>query len=725
MKKTGAFVAILLIFLLSASLSVLAAQSGELEGSDCNNSWKYIEETKTLYLLSARDGYNETGRPSDSEDGAWSEFVDEIEHVVLLGNFSKVSDRAFEKHSALKDVYLAENTEVLGAYCFYACESLESVSVVGEEHKKGFADLRGAHELCDGAFYQTKIERIAVAPDCTVGDYHLASSESVFYAKEGSYSHRSLSSKGYNTQNNEPFEIEIILRGEKLTRKFYPYENITFPSIGGECVALYRDAEYSIPYEKEYPDEDITLYARPIVSALGFDVRTARYQGLRALYLADCGAAADFSGYVIKEIGSLAGTKKGICEELHLETDGVFRSAVYTGGQYTGALLSFPEGEVAEFAQTAVGYGKGDDLAPMSEVEFLFRGYVILENTESGETLVRYTDAVTESLAGACSKVLAGEAAEALSKTKRAFISAPLDAGAAPEYIYTKKELISTLTMVGRDEKRYILGQTLSENGEGIFGTLEKYRIASGRYPAMLSLELSRAVDQLDACIDYAKQGGIISVYSVLPNPSGGRVDSPLGAGTEADFALLLMNGTDHNEQFNDILDEVAKQLEIFDEAGCPVIWDPLHGIGSGDVWYSPRSSVPDETVQRLTIYVYNYITEICGIDSVVWCYASSPEAYRYYPGDRYCDVVALDAAASDEISSASAGRIFAFSSCALSSEDALLGIKGEGKKNRLAYALCGGDISLPLLEQILRDEDLLASYEVGELFDMHFGRRE
>ncbi len=107
-----------------------------------NNTWEYVDAEKTLYIRSLTDGYNETGRTSYASDGAWSDYVSVIEHVVLVGNFNKVTGGSFTDYKALKTFTVSDNTQQYDGECFKGCENLESITIRGNQHINGYADLR-------------------------------------------------------------------------------------------------------------------------------------------------------------------------------------------------------------------------------------------------------------------------------------------------------------------------------------------------------------------------------------------------------------------------------------------------------------------------------------------------------------------------------------------------------------------------------------------------------
>ena len=97
-------------------------------------------------------------------------------------------------------------------------------------------------------------------------------------------------------------------------------------------------------------------------------------------------------------------------------------------------------------------------------------------------------------------------------------------------------------------------------------------------------------------------------------------------------------------------IDDLAKQLQILQDANVPIILRPFHEAegnnntdGSG-AWFWWGSS-GSEVYKDLWKLLYTTLTEKYGIHNVIWevnlyTYADSPE---WYPGDKYVDMVAYD----------------------------------------------------------------------------------
>ena len=234
--------------------------------------------------------------------------------------------------------------------------------------------------------------------------------------------------------------------------------------------------------------------------------------------------------------------------------------------------------------------------------------------------------------------------------------------------IYTKDALLQLLEEVSADPDSVIIGENIGGAQSMPSYTLENYYAASGKYPAMLGIDLacyglqlpelsdedrSRALCELT---DYAASGGIITATSHFENPTGnwtmsGECYGVLGG--EDKWEELLTEGTELNTKFRQELDIDAVFLDALHDNGVPVLWRPLHESNTDNFWFSAiqeNTTVGAEYLKRLWIYIYEYYQSL-GLDNLIWVYSPSvsngeegtlPVMYAY-PGDEYVDIVGLD----------------------------------------------------------------------------------
>ncbi len=684
MKKLFKFAFILVVLSVTLVISAFADASGEMQktyngGIIVNNTWEYVSSEKTLYIRSKEpDTYNETGKTSyDEKNNAWGKYINEIEHVVLIGNFDKCSGGAFKNHTALKDIRITDDVQQFDGSCFEGCKNLQSITVEDNEHIIGYADLSNASILRgDKHFYGTKITTAFTTGALSVVGKSQLNDGATIYAPKNSKAYEYFSSVGlYKVIDSAPVEISITV-GDRVYKDTYTYgSTISFPVLDGAGYVLFSNKDCTEICTDIKATKDMALYGKPLLEAAYLTVRSEDHHGLRMVYQLDNNALPGGSEYRITEFGALSIKQKGLKTNLDMSVDEADKVVVYKDGKYSGSLSGVPVGGITEYACTAVGYERDGKLSlENAEQNLLFRGYAIVTEMSSGKNFVCYTDIDKFNLADGCKNTLEKVESEELtlqSSEELAFIKAPLEAGVTPNYIYTKEELLSTINKVYNDETHYIPAQHLSTSATAISSFLENSYEASGAYPALVALDLmdmttfnERTEAIIEECKEYISMGGIVSFSYHMENPTGNYTSEGLCRGElggEDKWVELMTKGTALNTKFNTILDYAGIVLKEFDKEGYPVIWRPLHENNGGWFWWCAIQTFEEngKTVTRaidqdifvdLWRYVYDYYTDVWGLKHVVWAYSpnvtnsNSPMPVMYgYPGDKYCDIAGTD----------------------------------------------------------------------------------
>jgi len=73
------------------------------------------------------------------------------------------------------------------------------------------------------------------------------------------------------------------------------------------------------------------------------------------------------------------------------------------------------------------------------------------------------------------------------------------------------------------------------------------------------------------------------------------------------------------------------------------VLWRPFHEMNGDWFWWGGRES---ETFIKLWRHMFDYFTTTKGLDNLLWVYGPNHgnKTAAYYPGERYVDLVGLDA---------------------------------------------------------------------------------
>lgn len=116
-----------------------------------------------------------------------------------------------------------------------------------------------------------------------------------------------------------------------------------------------------------------------------------------------------------------------------------------------------------------------------------------------------------------------------------------------------------------------------------------------------------------------------------------------------------LTPGTWENDFINKDIEKVASHLKMYQDAGIPILWRPLHEAAGDYKWGAWFWWGMDgiETTKELWIYLYNKLTNEYGLNNLIWVWtmqcsdegkpASVDKLRAAYPGDQYVDMVGAD----------------------------------------------------------------------------------
>ncbi|BDI33778.1 mannan endo-1,4-beta-mannosidase [Capsulimonas corticalis] len=91
-------------------------------------------------------------------------------------------------------------------------------------------------------------------------------------------------------------------------------------------------------------------------------------------------------------------------------------------------------------------------------------------------------------------------------------------------------------------------------------------------------------------------------------------------------------------------IDTIAIQLKKMQAAGVPVLWRPLHEAEGGWFWWGSKGPEPFKKLWRL---MYDRLTNHNNLHTLIWVYSSGTDP-KWYPGDKYVDIVGVDQYPSD-----------------------------------------------------------------------------
>ena len=212
----------------------------------------------------------------------------------------------------------------------------------------------------------------------------------------------------------------------------------------------------------------------------------------------------------------------------------------------------------------------------------------------------------------------------------------------------TRAVLNYFLTLAGRPDKRVLSGQFTDFGRGASLKQMDAIHDQTGHWPAILGADYAdfstgglthEAPDR--AAIDYWRQGGLVTLSAHLYNPA-----KPNGGGLRdkgVDLASLLASGTETHTRWLRELDLLAAGLQELQAAGVVVLWRPFHEMNGDWFWWGAKDPATFIQVWR---QMFDYFTQTKGLDNLLWVYSPNHGARTaaYYAGDRYVDLVGLDA---------------------------------------------------------------------------------
>jgi mannan endo-1,4-beta-mannosidase len=212
--------------------------------------------------------------------------------------------------------------------------------------------------------------------------------------------------------------------------------------------------------------------------------------------------------------------------------------------------------------------------------------------------------------------------------------------------LYGHKTLSGVYSEKDAESVQQITGQTPAILG----GDLMDYspsRLAHGSKPGSLVEDLLKQAGNgaiLSVCWHWNAPDNLIDATYV--NPQGKTIAAPWYRGFYTDAttfdvgqALAHPQSKDGQLLVSDI-DAIALQLQEFSDAGVPVLWRPLHEAEGGWFWWGAKGPKPFVQLWQL---LYERLTNVHHLHNLIWVFSGGPNP-DWYPGDRYVDIVGVDA---------------------------------------------------------------------------------
>ena len=211
------------------------------------------------------------------------------------------------------------------------------------------------------------------------------------------------------------------------------------------------------------------------------------------------------------------------------------------------------------------------------------------------------------------------------------------------------RALLDYFHALGSRTNKHILSGQFANFGNGAnLRLLAQVHEKTGHWPAIIGVDYAdfgrggltfKTPNQ--ACIEYWKQGGLVTVSAHLYNPANPKGGGLRDKGVNLDD--LLQPGTDTHRRWMQELDILAGGLKELQDAGVVVLWRPFHEMNGGWFWWGAQD--PDAFI-KVWRHMFDYFTRTSGLDNLLWVYGPNhgQNTAKYYAGDRYVDLVGLDA---------------------------------------------------------------------------------
>lgn len=229
-----------------------------------------------------------------------------------------------------------------------------------------------------------------------------------------------------------------------------------------------------------------------------------------------------------------------------------------------------------------------------------------------------------------------------------------------PQAIENAKSLLRWLsTLPDKPGRRVLSGQEIGgyDAPQGYYDYAEGIERRTGKLPAVIETDYYAGIREnffIDAerknevLLKHWEAGGLVALHLNFPNPwTGGEVgDMSRGRGSYSD---CYTPGTDAYDRLRAEFDAVAERLLQLQKHGVAVLFRPFHEVNGGWFWWYSEKA---EEFMEMWRYWHTYLREVKEVHNLLWVYSPSPVRqefffdqgpHRYYPGDTYVDITALD----------------------------------------------------------------------------------
>ncbi len=146
--------------------------------------------------------------------------------------------------------------------------------------------------------------------------------------------------------------------------------------------------------------------------------------------------------------------------------------------------------------------------------------------------------------------------------------------------------------------------------------------------------------------------GSIITLMWHVARPSddepNGWRQSVQAKLNDFEWSELLTSGTELHRRWEQYIDSAAGYLKQLQDARIPVLWRPYHEANGNWFWWGGRKG--ENGFAALYRMTYDRMVNTHHLDNLIWVWNSNAPTggnagsyVDYYPGPRYCDILAAD----------------------------------------------------------------------------------
>lgn len=210
--------------------------------------------------------------------------------------------------------------------------------------------------------------------------------------------------------------------------------------------------------------------------------------------------------------------------------------------------------------------------------------------------------------------------------------------------------------------KRVLAGQS---TGYGRTVESDAIYLGVGKYPALRNFDFlwdsyshcggKPEGKNIDLAIDWSRGGGLcaFSWHWYAPykesafyskdtsfDLSKAVTDEDLAHMSLEDIKALEKDGKITREAYKIVqdIDNISGLLQRLEDNNVTVLWRPLHEASGGWFWWGSAGVEPYKWLWKL---LYQRMTDYHELDNLIWVWNGQNK--DWYPGDEYCDIVALD----------------------------------------------------------------------------------